>query len=106
MTENLRQDRDRAMMLSLAAPAAMAFAYLLVWAVLRDPHMTDKMMNGVAPPETVAIGNRVAVGTAILSALGGFTAALASRRVIPVLLVMIAAVPLTPMTLFTLALVL
>lgn len=106
MTENLRADRDRAVMLSLVAPAAMAFAYLLVWAVLSDPHMTDKMMNGVVPPGTVAIGNRVAVGTAILAALGGCTAALASQRILPVLLVMIAAVPLTPMTLFTLALVL
>ena len=100
----MREDRDRAAMLSLTAIAAMAAAYLLVWTVLRDPDMTDKLMNGVAPPGTDVAGNRTAVVAGILAALGAWTAATASRRVIPVLLVMLASVPFAPMTLFTLAL--
>lgn len=99
-----RQDRTRAVMLSLASLAAMAIAYLLIWVVLGDPDMTDKLMTGIAPPGTAVVGNRVAVIGGIIAALGAWTAAVASRRVIPVLLVMLATVPFAPMTLFTLAL--
>lgn len=105
MLQNQRQDRTRAVTLSLASLAAMAIAYLLIWVVLRDPDMTDKLMNGIAPPGTAVVGNRVAVIGGIIAALGAWTAAVASRRVIPVLLVMLATVPFAPMTLFTLALV-
>lgn len=104
MSQNLRADRARALTLSLIGLAAMAIAYLLMFTVLRDPDMTDKLMNGVAPPGTDVAGNRTAVIAGILAALGGWTAAIASRRVIPILLVLLASVPLAPMTLFTLVL--
>ena len=103
-TMSQEQARDRAVLLSITALAAMAIAYLLIWAVLRDPDMTDKLMNGIAPPGTAVVGNRVAVIGGIIAALGAWTAAITSRRVIPVLLVVLASVPFAPRTLFTLAL--
>lgn len=90
--------------LALVAVAAMAFAFLPLWTVLSDPDMTDKLMNGVAPPGTAVIGNRVAAILAILAALGAWAAAVASRRVTPVLLVLLASVPFVPLALFTVAL--
>lgn len=104
MSQKLREDRDRAVLLSITAVAAMVIAYLLVFTVLRDPDMTDTLMNGAAPPGTDITGNRATVIGGILAALGAWTAAVASRRVIPVLLVLLASVPFAPMTLFTLAL--
>lgn len=98
------RDRDRAVTLSLTAVAALPVAYLLVYAVLRDPDMADKLMNGVAPPGTAVLGHRFAVIAAVIAALVAWTAAVASRRAVPVLLVMLASVPLAPMTLFAMAL--
>ena len=90
--------------LTVAGIAGMAVAYLLVWTVLRDPDMTDKLMNVSAPPPTAVVGNRIAVIAAIVAALGAWTATVASRRVVPVLRVVLASAPLVPMTLFTLVL--
>lgn len=102
MLQNQRQ--DRAVLLSITALAAIVITYPLIWVVLRDPDMASKFENGIAPPGTAVVGNRVAVIGGIIAALGAWTAAVASRRVIPVLLVMLATVPFAPMTLFTLAL--
>lgn len=82
----------------------MALAYLMVFVVLRDPGMTDKLMNGAAPAGTDVAGLRVAAVGGVLAALGGWVAAIASRRVIPVLLVMLASMPLAPVGVFALAL--
>ncbi|MCF6390169.1 hypothetical protein L2K20_24610 [Mycobacterium sp. MBM] len=80
MYQNLPTERARAVTLSVTAIAAMTIAYLLMFTVLRDPNVTDKLMNGVAPPGTDVTGNRTAVIAGILAALGGWTAAIASRR--------------------------
>lgn len=101
---NSAQDRDRAVLLSITAVAAMVIAYLLMFTVLSDPDMTDKLMNGSVAPGTDESGNRAAVVLGIGAALGGWCAAAASRRFIPVALMLLASMPLAPMSLFTLAL--
>ena len=100
-----RQDRARATRLSLPALAAMAVAYLLIWIVFSDPDVADTLMNGTPPPGTAVVGNRFAVVAGVLAALGSWIAAVASRRVIPVLLVIVATMPFAPVTLFTAAIV-
>lgn len=104
MSPDQTQNRDRTLMLSITAVAAVVIAYLLVFTVLRDPDMTDKLMNGVAPPGTDVAGTRAAAVGGIAAILGSWTAAVASRRIIPILLVLLASVPFAPMALFTLAL--
>lgn len=104
MSQNTIEDRDRAVLMSVTAIAAMVIAYLLVFTVLGDPDMTDTLMNGVAPPGTDVVGNRATVVSGIVAAVGAWTAAIASRRVIPIALVLMASVPFGPMMLFTLAL--
>lgn len=101
MFANACQHRARALTLSLISFSAMAVSYLMIYAVLSDPDMTDKLMNGVAPPGTAVIGNQFAVITAVIAALAGWGTAVASRRVIPVLLVILATVPLVPIGMFT-----
>lgn len=82
----------------------MVFAYLSMWAVLSDPDMADKLTSGVTPPGTAVVGNRVAAVSAVLAALGAWIAAAASRRLLPVLVVLLAWVPFVPLALFTVVL--
>lgn len=98
------QARDRAVLLSITALAAMAIAYLLGLTVLGDTGMASKFENGVAPPGTDIGGLRTAAAGSIVAAMSAWAAALTSRRVIPVLLVLLASVPFAPLTMFTLQL--
>lgn len=104
MSTEKAQNRDRTAMLSIAAVSAVIVGYLLVFTVLRDPNMTDKLMNGVAPAGTDVAGTRAAAAGGFIAVLGGWAAAVATRRVIPILLVLLASVPFTPLALFALAL--
>lgn len=104
MTTDQARGRDRAILLSLTAMVAMTLAYLLVFIVLRDPGMTDKLMNGTAPAGTDVTGMRVAAVGGALAALGGWVAAVASRRLIPVMLMVLTSIPLAPVGVFALAL--
>ena len=104
MNPNQTQDRDRAVILPITAMAAVVIAYLLVFAVLRDPAMTDKLMNGAVPLGADVIGNRLVVVGGIGAAVSGWIAAVASRRIVPVVLVLLASVPFVPVALFALIL--
>lgn len=104
VSQNPHTDRDRTVMLSISAIAAVIIAYLFVFTVLRDPDMTAKLMDGVAPPGTDVLGNRVAVVGGIITVFGAWTAAVASRRAVPIVLVLLASVPFAPIALFTLVL--
>lgn len=104
MTTDQAHGRDRAILLSLTAMIAMALAYLLMFIVLRDPGMTDKLMNGTAPAGTDIAGMRLAAVGGVLAALGGWVAAVASRKLIPVMLMVLASIPLAPVGVFVLAL--
>ncbi|WP_141864094.1 hypothetical protein [Arthrobacter sp. SLBN-53] len=104
MTMDRTHGRDLAVLLSLTAVVAMGLAYLLIFIVLRDPGMTDKLMNGATPAGTDVGGIRVTAVGAVLAALGAWVAAVASRNLIPVILVMLASMPLAPLGVFVLAL--
>ncbi|QIV79500.1 hypothetical protein [Mycolicibacterium frederiksbergense] len=104
MRTDRAQDRERAAMLSIAAVSAMIIGYLLVFTVLRDPNMTDKLMNGAAPPGTDVAGIRASAVGGFIAVLGGWAAAVGTRRVIPILLALLASVPFAPLALFALAL--
>lgn len=100
----MRQEHDRGAMLSIIALAAMAIAYLLAFTVLIDTDMASKFENGVAPPGTDVAGIRTAAVTSIVAALSSWVAAIASRKPIPVVLVLIASAPFAPLSLITLGL--
>ena len=91
-------------MLSITAFAAMVIAYLLGLAVLMDTNMASKFENGVAPSGTDMGGLRTAAGASIVAAVGAWASAIASRRVIPILLVLLTSVPLALLSLVTLQL--
>lgn len=97
-------DRDRAVLLSIAAFAAMIIAYLLGLTVLGDTDMASKFENGVAPAGTDIGGLRIAAAGSVFAALGAWVAAITSRRVIPVLLILLISVPFVLMSLVTLQL--
>jgi hypothetical protein len=98
------QDRDRAVLLSITAIAAMVIAYLLGLTVLGDTDMASKFENGVAPPGTDIGGLRTAAAGSIVAAGCAWTAAITSRRVIPILLVLLISVPFALLSLVTLQL--
>jgi hypothetical protein len=97
-------DRDRAVLLSVTAFAAMIIAYLLGFTVLGDTAMASKFENGVAPAGTDIGGLRSAAAGSVVAALGAWAAAITSRRVIAVLLVLLISVPFVLMSLVTLQL--
>lgn len=92
------------MLLSITAFAAMIIAYLLGLTVLDDTDMASKFENGVAPAGTDIGGVRTAAAGSVVAALGAWAAAIASRRVIPALLVLLISVPFVLMSLVTLQL--
>ena len=100
----MSQETDRGVMLSVAALAAMVVAYLLTFTVLTDTDMASRFENGVAPPGTDIAGLRTAAVSSIVAAAGAWVAAVASRRAVPVVLVLIASVPFAPLALFALGL--
>ncbi|UBV13420.1 hypothetical protein [Mycolicibacterium fortuitum] len=97
-------EHDRGVMLSVTALAAMVIAYLLASTVLTDPDMASRFENGVAPPGTDIAGLRTAAIGSIVAAAGAWVAAVASRRAVPVVLLLIASVPFAPLALFALGL--
>lgn len=97
-------DRDRAVLLSVTAFAAMIIAYLLGLTVLGDTDMASKFENGVTPEGTDTGGLRTAAGGSVVAALGAWAAAITSRRVLPILLVLVISVPFALLSLVTLQL--
>lgn len=104
MSTHTAQTRDPAAMLSITAVCAVIIGYLLVFTVLGDPNMTDKLMNGEAPPRTDVAGTRAAAAGGLIATLDGWAAAVATRRVIPILFMLLASIPFAPLVLFALAL--
>lgn len=98
------QNPDAVVLLSVTAFAAMIIAYLLGLAVLGDTDLASKFENGVAPVGTDIGGLRTAAAGSVVAALGAWAAAIASRRVISVLLVLVISVPFVLMSLVTLQL--
>lgn len=99
------QDRGSAALLSVTAFAALVIAYLLGLTVLTDTDMASKFENGIAPAGTDIGGLRTAAGASITAAVCAWASAIASRRVLPVLLVLLASVPFVLLSLVTLQLV-
>lgn len=99
-----QQDRDSTALLSITALAAMFIAYLLGFVVLGDTDMASKFENGVAPPGTDVGGLRAAAAGSVVAALGAWAAAITSRRIILIVLVLIVSVPLAMLSLVTLQL--
>lgn len=97
-------DRDSAVLLSVTAFAALVIAYLLGLTVLTDTGMASKFENGTAPTETDTGGLRAAAGASIVAAVCAWASAIASRRTIPILLVLLASVPFVLLSLVTLQL--
>lgn len=95
------QNRTHAVRSSLIGLAAIVVAYALILAVLSDPDMAHKLTYGVPPPGTAVIRNQIAVIAAVLAALGGWAAVIATRRAIPMLLMLLPTVPFVPIALFT-----
>ncbi|MDH6193432.1 hypothetical protein M2272_000053 [Mycobacterium frederiksbergense] len=100
----MSQENDRGAMLSVAALAAMVIAYLLAFTVLTDTDVASKFENGVAPPGTDVAGLRAAAFASIVAAAGAWVTAVASRKAVPVVLVVFACVPFSPLALFALGL--
>lgn len=100
----MTQEHDRGAMLSVAALAAIVIAYLLAFTVLTDTDMASRFENGIAPPGTDIAGLRTAAISSIAAAAGAWVAAVASRRAVPIVLVLIASVPFAPLALFALGL--
>lgn len=100
----MSEEYDRGAMLSIIALAAMAIAYLLAFTVLTDTDMASKFENGIAPPGTDIAGIRIAAATSIVAATSAWVAAIASRKPIPVVLVLIASAPFAPLSLIALGL--
>lgn len=90
--------------LSFIGIAAMVVAYLLVLAVLSDTDMASKFENGIAPPGTDVLGNRIAAVGGVVAAGCAWVAAVAGRMVVPIVLVLIASAPLALLSLVTLQL--
>lgn len=100
----MNQENDRSAMLSVAAVAAMVTSYLLAFTVLSDTDIASKFENGVVPPGTDVTGLRTAAVSSIVAAAGAWVAAVASRKAVPVVLVLISVVPFSPLALFALGL--
>lgn len=100
---NQEQDPGPAV-LSVTAFAALVIAYLLGLTVLTDTGMASKFENAVAPAGTDISGLRTAAGASIVAVVCAWASAIASRRIIPFLLVLLASVPLVPLSLVTLQL--
>lgn len=98
------QNPGAAVLLSVTALAAMIIAYLLGLTVLGDTDMASKFENGVAPAGADIGGLRAAAAGSVVAALGAWAAAIISRRVIPVLLVLLISVPFVLMSLVALQL--
>lgn len=108
--DGMRQNQDkdqvagRAAMLSITAAAALVAAYLLGLVVLTDTDMASKFENGVTPPGTDIGGIRTAAGMSIAAAACAWVSVIATRRVIPILLMVFASGPFVLMSLVTLQL--
>jgi hypothetical protein len=100
----MNQENDRSAMLSVAAVAAMVTSYLLAFTVLSDTDIASKFENGVVPPGTDVTGLRTAAVSSIVAAAGAWVAAVASRKAVPIVLVLISVVPFSPLALFALGL--
>lgn len=98
------QDPGAAVLLSVTAFAALVIAYLLGLTVLTDTDMASKFENGVAPLGTDIAGLRTAAGASIVAAVCAWASAIASRMVIPILLVLLASGPLVLLSVVTLQL--
>jgi hypothetical protein len=99
-----QQEQDRGALLSITAAAAMVVAYLLAFTVLTDPDMASRFENGVAPPGTAVVGIRTAAVASVVAATGAWVAAIASRKAIPIVLVLMATAPFALLSLVTLGL--
>lgn len=82
---------------------AMFVAFLLGVGVIANPAVAQRL-DGTMPPGTDLSGVRTAAVASIVAAGGGVVAVLASRLIIPILLVLAACVPFALMSLFTLEL--
>ncbi len=101
MPRSKHEDRGRAVLLSVTAAAAMCIAYLLGFVVLGDSDMASKFENGVAPPGTDIGGIRAAAAGSVVAALGAWVSVIASRRIIPILLMLLTSVPFALLSLVT-----
>lgn len=90
--------------LSLVGIVAMVVAYLLMFSVLSDTDMASKFENGVAPPGTDVMGNRIAAVGGIVAGGCAWVAAVAGRMVLPIVLVVIASAPFALLSLVALQL--
>ena len=82
----------------------MAVAYLLAFAVLSDTDMASKFENGVAPSGADVSGMRAAAAGSIVAAGGAWVTVVAGRRIVPIVLVLIASAPFAVLSLFTMQL--
>ena len=72
--------------------------------VLTDTDMASRFENGVAPPGTDLAGIRTAAVASIIAAFGSWAAAVASRKVGIIIVVLVATAPFTLLSLVTLGL--
>lgn len=100
----MSQDPSRTAALSLIGIVAMVVAYLLTLSVLSDTDMASKFENGVAPPGTDVMGNRIAAVGGIVAGGCSWVAAIAGRMVLPIVLVFIASAPFALLSLVALQL--
>ncbi|WP_234787150.1 hypothetical protein [Mycolicibacterium fortuitum] len=82
----------------------MVVAYLLTLSVLADTDMASKFENGVAPPGTDVMGNRIATVGGIVAGGCSWVAAVTGRMVLPIVLVFIASAPFALLSLVALQL--
>ncbi|MGV0675648.1 hypothetical protein ABQE62_05580 [Mycolicibacterium fortuitum] len=82
----------------------MVVAYLLTLSVLSDTDMASKFENGVAPPGTDVMGNRIAAFGGIVAGGCSWVAAVTGRMVLPIVLVFIASAPFALLSLVALQL--